>query len=152
MDGSTPREKGRRGRFSEHAGRNASERRAGLATSHAEADPPLIRGRLPATGDATEDGGDRTQAGRLCRGSGGGMRARGAQEQRGKPCRWRARVNREPARASLGRQGGGEARNTGVLEFRLFRAIWFTFFLTDGRSVSHTHSLANRDADVNGNP
>ena len=39
-----------------------------------------------------------------------------------------------------------------VLEFRLFRAIWFTFFLTDGRSVSHTHSLANRDADVNRNP
>ena len=39
-----------------------------------------------------------------------------------------------------------------VLEFRLFRAIWFTFFLTDGRSVSHTHSLANRDADGNRNP
>ena len=42
--------------------------------------------------------------------------------------------------------------SAGVLECRLFRAIWFTFFLTDGRSVSHTHSLANRDADVNGNP
>ena len=60
-----------------------------------------------------EDGGERPEAGRLRRGSGGGMRARGAQEQPGKPCRWRARVHREPARASLGRQGGGEARSTG---------------------------------------
>ena len=30
-----------------------------------------------------------------------------------KPCRWCARVHREPARASLGRQGSGEARSTG---------------------------------------
>ena len=27
------------------------------------------------------------------------------------PCRWLARANREPARASVGRQGGGEARS-----------------------------------------
>ena len=40
------------GRFSEHTGRNASERRAGLEKHDAEANPPLIRGRLPATGDA----------------------------------------------------------------------------------------------------
>ena len=53
------------------------------------------------------------KAGRLRRGSGGGLGARGAQEPPGKPCRWRARVHREPARASLGRQGGGEARSTG---------------------------------------
>ena len=26
----------------------------------AEADPPIVRGRLPATGDATEDCGERT--------------------------------------------------------------------------------------------
>ena len=32
--------KERLGRFSERAGRNASERRAGLETSNAEADPP----------------------------------------------------------------------------------------------------------------
>ena len=51
-----------RGRFSERAGRNASERRAGLETSNAEADPPLTRGRLPATGDATEDCGERTKS------------------------------------------------------------------------------------------
>ena len=42
--------KGRLGRLSEHAGRNASERRAGLETGNAEADPPLIRGRLAAVG------------------------------------------------------------------------------------------------------
>ena len=42
--------KGRLGRLSEHAGRNASERRAGLETGNAEADPPLVRGRLAAVG------------------------------------------------------------------------------------------------------
>ena len=42
--------KGRLGRFSEHAGRNASERRAGLETNNAEADPPCLRGRLAAVG------------------------------------------------------------------------------------------------------
>ena len=40
------------GRLSERAGRNASERRAGLETVNAEADPPRSRGRLPATGNA----------------------------------------------------------------------------------------------------
>ena len=50
------------------------------------------------------------------------------------------------------RRPGPDRLGPPVLEFRLFRAIWFTFFLTDGRSVSHTHSLANRDADVNRNP
>jgi len=43
-------ETGRLGRFSDHAGRNASERRAGLETLDAEADPPDIRGRLPSVG------------------------------------------------------------------------------------------------------
>ncbi len=38
------------GRLSEHAGRNASERRAGLEKHNAEADPPLYRGRQPASG------------------------------------------------------------------------------------------------------
>ena len=42
----------RTGRFSEHAGRNARERRAGLEKLDAEADPPMDRGRLPATGSA----------------------------------------------------------------------------------------------------
>ena len=47
------RQKGRLGRLSDHAGRNASERRAGLETSNAEADPPVSRGRLPAGGKRT---------------------------------------------------------------------------------------------------
>ena len=42
--------KGRHGRLSEHAGGNESERRAGLETGNAEADPPLKRGRLAAVG------------------------------------------------------------------------------------------------------
>ena len=45
------------GRLSEPTGRNASERRAGLETVNAEADPPTLRGRLPATGDAKGLGG-----------------------------------------------------------------------------------------------
>ena len=36
------------GRFSDHVGRNAIERRAGLETGNAEADPPGLRGRLQA--------------------------------------------------------------------------------------------------------
>ena len=44
------RQKGRLGRFSDHAGRNASERRAGLETCNAEADPARFRGRLPSAG------------------------------------------------------------------------------------------------------
>ena len=44
------RRTGRLGRLSDHAGRNASERRAGLETSNAGADPPVSRGRLPAAG------------------------------------------------------------------------------------------------------
>ena len=42
--------KGRHGRLSDHTGHNASERRAGLETRNAEADPPLKRGRLPPVG------------------------------------------------------------------------------------------------------
>jgi len=78
-------QKGRLGRFSEHAGCNASERRAGLEKHDAEADPPMFRGRLAATG--TAQWGDERTLGRLRRGRGGGMCARRAQEQHGKPCR-----------------------------------------------------------------
>ena len=38
------------GRPGDHAGRNASERRAGLETCNAEADPTVSRGRLPLAG------------------------------------------------------------------------------------------------------
>ena len=43
-------DQGRRGRLSDHVGRNASERREGLETCNAEADPPATRGRLSAVG------------------------------------------------------------------------------------------------------
>ena len=64
------------GRLSERAGRNASERRAGLETVNAEADPPRSRGRLPATGNAKGFGERST--GRLRRGNGDGMYAQGS--------------------------------------------------------------------------
>ena len=99
--------KDRPGRFSERAGRNASKRRAGLEKTNAEADPPRLRGKAANNREA----GD-ASTGWLRRGIGDGMRARGRHQQHGKPCRWRARAHREPARASLGRQGGGEARSS----------------------------------------
>ena len=74
-----------RGRFSARAGRNARERRAGLEKPNAEADPPTFRGRLPATGDATEDCGERHQAGRLRRGSGDSLCAKGSGCNPGSP-------------------------------------------------------------------
>ena len=43
--------KGRLGRLREQAGRNASERRAGLERRDVGADPPQKRGRLPSLGD-----------------------------------------------------------------------------------------------------
>ena len=46
-------EKGRLGQLSDHAGRNASERRAGPETLNAEADPPVTRERLPPAGKRT---------------------------------------------------------------------------------------------------
>ena len=87
-------EKGRLGRLSERAGRNASERPAGLEKVNAEADPPSSRGRLPATGtvqwDANENG--RSSPPGYWRQH---VRA-GKRMQRGKPCRWRARASRKP--------------------------------------------------------
>ena len=74
-----------RGRISECTGRNVSERRAGLEKPNVEADPPRDRGRLPATGNATEESGERHQAGRLCRGSGDSMCAKGSGCNPGSP-------------------------------------------------------------------
>ena len=48
-------EKGRLGRLSDHAGRNASERRAGLETLNAEADPTVMRGRPPAGREESDE-------------------------------------------------------------------------------------------------
>ena len=50
--------KGRHGRLSDHAGRNASERRAGLETDNTEADPPGFRGRPLADGEESDAGTD----------------------------------------------------------------------------------------------
>ena len=57
--GSTLVSKGRLGRFSDHAGRNASEGRAGLETGNTEADPPVNRGR-PLAGWGSERRGHRS--------------------------------------------------------------------------------------------
>ena len=73
----------------------------------AEADPIATSGKAATDREASE-----TSTGRFRRGSGGGTHGRGEQQQHGKPCRWRARVNRNPARGRPGRQGGGQARRT----------------------------------------
>ena len=57
---------------SDHAGRNASERRAGLETANVEADPPTNRGRLPPAREAS----DASTVG-FHRGSGGSTHGRG---------------------------------------------------------------------------
>ena len=95
--------------------------------------PPAVRGRGAAWRAAGPAGLPRAGPGARRAGPTGGS------------ARWAGPFVRSAGRP-LGR------REASVLEFRLFRAIWFTFYLTDGRSVSHTHSLANRDADVNRNP
>ena len=75
--------KGRRGRLSDHAGRNASERRAGLETNAAEA-PTASAGVLAAP--CMEEGNGRNT---------------------GSPAGGAAHANRQPARARSGREGGG---------------------------------------------
>ena len=76
---------GRLGRLGERAGRNASERRAGLETLDAEADPPSIRGRPLSRGKRT------TRTPRFRRGIGVGMHVNGNRPQHGKPHAVRAR-------------------------------------------------------------
>ena len=98
------REKGRLGRFSDHAGRNASERRAGPETASAEADPPFSRGRPPSTGKRTTHAPV---------GSAGVVAAARMEEgdgsTTGSPVSGVARANRNPARGRPGRQRGGGA-------------------------------------------
>ena len=96
---------GRLGRLSDHTGHNASERRAGLETRTAEADPPLKRGRLPAVGK---------RATRAPTGSAGVLAVACVEEgigrNTGSPAGGAAHANRQPARVRSGRQGGGEVR------------------------------------------
>ena len=81
-------------------GRNAIERRAGLETGNAEADPPGLRGRLQAVGK---------RATRAPTGSAGVMAAARVEEgdgrNTGSPAGGVARANRQPARARSDRAG-----------------------------------------------
>jgi len=94
------RQKGRLGRLSDHAGRNASERRAGLETCNAEADLPGSQGRLPSAGKratyAPVDSAGVMAAARMEEGSGCNT---------GSPGGGVARANRQPARDGSGRSG-----------------------------------------------
>ena len=92
-------EMGRARRLSDHAGRNANERRAGLETSNAEADPPVTRGRPASVGK---------RATRAPAGSAGVMAAARMEEgdgNMGSPDGGVARAHRTPARGRLGRSG-----------------------------------------------
>ena len=93
-------DKGRRGRFSDHAGRNATERRAGPETCDAEADPPATRGRLPAVGKRAT-GAPTVSAGVLAT----ARMEEGNGRNTGSPAGGVARANRQPARVRLGRRG-----------------------------------------------
>ena len=58
---------------------------------------------------------------------------------------------RADAVAARAEQDAADLLPHALLEFRLFRAIWITLFLTRGRFVSHAHSLANRDEELDRN-
>jgi len=75
-------------RFREHAGRNVSERWAGLEKPDAEADPPRNRGRPPSWGTrllALSAGGASDRNPRFRRGTGDGTWARNPTETREAP-------------------------------------------------------------------
>ena len=95
-------------RLREQAGRNASERRAGLETVNVGADPPQKRGRPPSLvnteGLTAPHRSDPIQ--RSHRGNGDGMSAQGDPTQHGKPqAVGRVTPNRTPARDRPGRLG-----------------------------------------------
>jgi len=104
-------------RSGEQAGRNASERRAGLERFNVGADPPLTRGRPPSlanreTGGIGRPESDPTQ--RSHRGNDDGMSGLGDPKQHGKPQVARARDPQPDAREGQAGPlwGGGEARST----------------------------------------
>ena len=97
---SEPSTEGSLWRLCEQAGRNLSERRAGLEKGDAGADPARIWGRPPLWKSLND------KAPRSRRGSGDGMLAHGNVTEHGKPQRWRCvTVNRTPARDRPGRVG-----------------------------------------------
>jgi hypothetical protein len=94
------------------AGRNASERRAGLERSNVGADPPLTRGRPPSLANRVPVGigrpkSDLTQ--RSHRGNDDGMSGLGDPKQHGKPHAVRDRDSQPDARE-------GQAGPLGVAE------------------------------------
>src|SRR5271167_2185975 len=92
--------KGRERRLSTHAGRNASERRAGLETAEVGADPPEIRGRPLLTGEPErESPGSPTGVVAMACMTGRSTETREAHAVRG------VTLNRDPARGRPGRGG-----------------------------------------------
>ena len=90
------------------AGPSASERRAGLETFNAGADPPAPRGRpMPRGGERA------TEPAWSCRGRGGGMPERGNRRQHGKPVAVAARDGQPAARE--GRAGPRRAAERPVV-------------------------------------
>ena len=87
----------------EQAGRNASERRAGLEKFNVGADPALVWGRPPTRGYP----GERVYPlPRSHRGNGDGMSAEGIGHNTGNPRRWeRVTPNRTPVRDRPGHLG-----------------------------------------------
>ena len=73
--------KGRVRRLSERAGRNVSERRAGLETGNVGADPPVTRGRPLLVGASRA-----TEPHRSHRGIGDGMHDKETDRNTGSPC------------------------------------------------------------------
>ena len=94
--------KGRLGRLREQAGRNVSERRAGLETGNVGADLASGWGRPPSRVSLR---GATTPLPWSHRGNGDGMFAQGDRAQHGKPQRWETSPNRKPARDRSGRVG-----------------------------------------------
>ena len=92
--------KGRFRRLREQAGRNVSERRAGLETANVGADPPEDRGRPVLIG---ED--ERGRSKQSHRGTGDGMHDREIDRNTGSPSGEGRELNRQPAREGPGRTG-----------------------------------------------
>ncbi len=88
-------------RLREQAGRNASERRAGLENFNVGADPSLTRGRPPSPGKGERlilTGGPTGVVATACLHKETGRNT-------GDPRRWSVRTNRTPARDRPGRLG-----------------------------------------------
>ena len=91
-------EKGRRGWCSERAGDNEKGTWSRPRKQQGGSRPAVSTGKAASEREASD-----TSSARFRRGRDGGRRGRGKQQQHGKPCRWRARANRNPVRDRRGR-------------------------------------------------